>query len=111
MEGIIELDKLYLMSIAKAGEAVGLSPVLQQIDRNIGRLFFIAASTTRADVVVNFHFDKDACNLEVQMRNGEKACKSVAYIDGIDEFARELVRAMRSRMIAAPAEAKGRRAN
>jgi hypothetical protein len=110
MDGIMTLDRLYLMALAKAGESVGLEAVLQQMQANIGRIYFIAEGTTRADVVVNFHFDIDACNLEVQMRNGEKVAKSVQYAEGIDEFVRELVRAMRSRLLAAPAGAKGRRA-
>lgn len=110
MEGIIELDRLYLLTLAKAGEACGLTAVLQQLDRNIGRLFFIPKTGTRADVVLNFHFDKDAVNFEVQLRSGAKAQKSVAYSEGIDEFAGELVKAIGAGRIEAPSTMRGRRA-
>lgn len=110
MESIIELDRLYLLTLAKAGEACGLTAVLQQLDRNVGRLFFLSSAGTRADVVLNFHFDKDAVNFEVQLRNGAKVQKSVAYAEGLDEFAGELVKAINAGRLAAPRDVRGRKA-
>lgn len=107
---MMQLDRLYLGTLAAVAESVGLVPVLQQIDRTVCRLFLCAKESTRADVVLNIHFDKDECTIGVQMRSGAAVAKTLSYVDGLDEFVVELAKTLQARLLSASTSAKGRRA-
>lgn len=104
--GMIELERFYLLSLAACAEADGYSPVLQQIDKGAGRLWFIPErkpATTVPEFCLNFKFELDIVMFELQARgNPIKVQKGVKYAEGLDGFLKDFGKALKANRLAAP---------
>jgi hypothetical protein len=107
---MIDLQSFYLAAIETAADAEGFGTVLHALGKGQGRLYFIPAKGTRADVVLSFEFQENGVRFQLVMRNGHQEAAVFDYVEGIDAFIAGMVRALRAGLLAAPKAAAGRRA-
>lgn len=106
--GMIELERFWLLTLAKAAEGAGLSPVLQQVAPGAGRLWMVPDGknqkpTTVPALCLQFKFDLDVVGFEIQFRDERPAIKTVVkYAEGLDGFLQEFGKALVANRLAAP---------
>jgi hypothetical protein len=103
--GMLEVERLYLMTLAKAAEAAGYASVLQQLETNTGRLWLVPDSgTTQPHGCLSFKFERDAVQLGIEFRDGRTPAigKTISYAEGLDTFGKEFQRALSANRLAAP---------
>lgn len=105
--GMIELERFWLLSLAACAEADKYSPVLQQIDKGAGRLWFIPErkpATTVPDLYLNFKFALDSVAFGIDFRDEgrEPIVQVVKYAEGLDGFLQKFSKALKANRLAAP---------
>jgi hypothetical protein len=98
--GMIELERLYLMTLAKVAEAAGYDSVLQQMGPQKGRLWLIPQrkpATTVPDLCLAFGFTENEVAFSVQYRDDRPKMDEVAsFAEGLDRFLQKFDRALKA---------------
>lgn len=94
-DGFIELERWYLLAIAKALEAQRYMPVMQLLGPRVGRMWIIPSDTgtTVPLACIQFEFSVDAVAFRIDFRDGRpKWEQAFSYAGGIDELGAILTR-------------------
>jgi hypothetical protein len=96
-------DAARRLTLAKAAKAAGYTCVLQQLEKQTGRLWLVpeAIGTTQPHGCLQFSFEQDSIALAFRDERTAIA-ESVAYTDGLDEFGRKFQHALTANRVAAP---------
>ena len=99
--GIISIEQMYLLALAKAFEAERYQTVLQDHgDGTSGRLWLMREGTTVPEAHVDFRFTTEGVSLAMTTR-GERGLEPmlVKFAEGIDGYLERVVKLLRAGLL------------
>jgi hypothetical protein len=100
---IVPLQQLYLLALCGVAESNKLTPALQDLGNDRGRLYLLREGTTAPDVVLAFEFRGDCMTLAATTRDAGRTMDwTVFYGEGVDAVLPELHQFINANRLAAP---------